>query len=145
MYLLVSRNHGETFQGEDISKWNVGYCVMSSEAFAGSGSVVVAGWETEKQVYFGRIDASTGKIAQPVAAPGATDNRKHPAVAANPRGETLLAWTQGMGWKKGGSLAWQIYDNSGKPQREKGAAAGVPVWSLIAAFARPDGGFTIVY
>jgi len=50
-----------------------------------------------------------------------------------------------MGWKKGGTLGWQIHDGSGKPQGEKGAAAGVPVWSLLAAFARPDGGFTIVY
>ena len=42
MYLLVSRDKGETFQGEDISKWNVGYCVMSSESFSSSPTGVLA-------------------------------------------------------------------------------------------------------
>jgi hypothetical protein len=145
MYLLVSRDKGESFQGADISKWNVGYCVMSSESFAAAASGVLAAWETEKQVYFTRIDPATGKAGAPVPAPGSADPRKHPAVAGNAKGETLLAWTEGMGWKKGGSLAWQVFDSAGRPTGEKGEAPGVPVWSLIAAFARPDGGFTIVY
>jgi len=145
MYLLVSRDQGRTFQGQNISKWKVGYCVMSSETFAGNGPTLAAAWETEKQVYFGRIDPASGKISQPVAAPGSTDNRKHPALAVNAAGETLLAWTEGMAWKKGGTLGWQIHDSTGQPRGEKGTAEGVPAWSLIAAFARPDGGFTIVY
>jgi hypothetical protein len=145
MYLLVSRDKGQTFQGQNISKWNVGHCVMSSESFAENGKTVMTGWETEKQVYFGRIDSASGKLAQAIGAPGATDNRKHPALAVNAAGETLLAWTEGMAWKKGGTLGWQIHDSLGKPLGEKGTAAGVPVWSLLAAFARPDGGFTIVY
>jgi hypothetical protein len=56
-----------------------------------------------------------------------------------------LAWTEGMGWQKGGSVAWQIFDMVGKPKGEIGRARGVPVWSLVAVFARPDGGFTVVY
>jgi hypothetical protein len=84
-------------------------------------------------------------MSTPVAAPGAGENRKHPAVAANAQGETLFAWTEGMGWKKGGSLAWQVYDKWDQPTAEHGRIAGVPVWSLVAAFARPDGGFSIVY
>jgi hypothetical protein len=50
-----------------------------------------------------------------------------------------------MAWKKGGAAAWQVYDRDLKPQGQAGKAGGVPVWSLVAAFARPDGGFTIVY
>jgi len=145
MYLLVSKDHGRSFDGADVSKWNVGYCVMSSEAFALSPVDVLAAWESEKQAYYGRVDPATGKMSTPVAAPGATENRKHPAVAGNAQGDTLLAWTEGMGWKKGGSLAWQVYDKSEQPTAEHGKVAGVPVWSLVAAFARPDGGFTIVY
>ena len=74
-----------------------------------------------------------------------THGRKHPALAGNARGETILAWTEGTGWNKGGSLAWQVYDKDGKPTAEHGRAAGVPTWSLVAVFARPDGGFTILY
>ena len=50
-----------------------------------------------------------------------------------------------MGWETGGSLAWQVYGKSGEPTQEHGKVSGVPAWSLVAAFARPEGGFTIVY
>ena len=144
IYLLISRDHGQSFAGSDISPWNVGYCVMSSESFAESAAGIWAAWETEKQVYFGRIDPAGAKLS-PIAAPGTGENRKYPAVAANAKGETLFVWTEGVGWKKGGSLAWQVYDKDGQPTQEHGKADGVPVWSLVAAFARPDGSFTIVY
>ena len=54
-------------------------------------------------------------------------------------------WAKWQKWNRGGSLAWQVYDSAGNPTQERGKAAGVPVWSLVAAYARPDGGFTIVY
>ena len=56
MYLLVSNDHGRTFAGADISKWDVGYCVMSAEAFANGRAGLIAAWETEKQIHFGRVD-----------------------------------------------------------------------------------------
>ena len=145
IYLLESHDRGQTFDGAEVSKWNVGYCVMSSESLSQGPAGVLAAWETEKQVYFAKIDPATGKIGEPIGAPGSTNARKHPAVAANKSGGTLLAWTEGMGWKKGGGLSWQVFDKSGKPQGEPGKLEGVPTWSLIAAFARPDGSFTVVY
>ena len=145
MYLLVSRDKGDTFHGEDISKWNVGSCVMSSESFSGSPKGVLAAWETEAQAYYGRIDPATGKISAQMAAPGAGENRKYPAVAANPQGETIFVWTEGKAWKKGGRVAWQVYDKSGAPTVDRGAADGVPAWSLVATLARPGGGFVILY
>jgi hypothetical protein len=42
-------------------------------------------------------------------------------------------------------VAWQVFDPDGRPTAQKGRADGVPVWSMAAVFARPDGGFTIVY
>ena len=144
IHLLASRDAGQTFQDSDVAPWNVGYCVMSSASFSEDGMGVMGAWETEKQVYFGRIDAR-GKVALQIAAPGSTDDRKHPALAVNNAGETMLAWTEGMGWKKGGSLHWQVFGTTGKPMGAAGHTDGVPVWSLIAAFARPDGGFTVVY
>jgi hypothetical protein len=145
IYLLISRDRGRTFEGTDISKWNVGSCVMSSESFAETSLGVLAAWETEKQAYYGRVDPASGRMSPPVGAPGTGVNRKFPTVAGNAEGETLFAWTEGMGWRKGGSLAWQIYDKSGKPTAEQGKVDGVPVWSLVAAFSRRDGGFTVVY
>ena len=81
----------------------------------------------------------------PIPATGVAGKRKHPVLAANTNGETLLVWTEGMGWKKCGTLAWQLYDAQGKPIGERGEAAGIPAWSLAAVVAEKDGGFTIIY
>ncbi len=145
MYLLVSNDHARSFTGTDISKWNVGYCVMSAEAFAQGKSGVIAAWETEKQIHFGRIDPATFRVEDktPAGPPGV--NRKYPALAEDANGSTLVAWTEGMRWKKGGSLGWELVGRDGKPRGSPGHADGVPVWSLVAAFARPDGNFTILY
>ena len=77
--------------------------------------------------------------------PGDARPRKYPVVAANSLGETLVVWAEGMSWGKGGAAAWQVFDKAGRPMGAAGRAGGVPSWSLVAAFARPDGGFTVVY
>jgi hypothetical protein len=124
----------------------VDMCPMSSEAFAqGPKGSVVGAWETDGQVYFAHLDPTTGKHSDPVAAPGPAVARKHPALAVNASGAMLFAWTEGMGWNRGGTAVWQIYDRSGKPTDVRGRAPGVPVWSLVAAFVRPDGSFVVVY
>jgi len=143
MYLLTSHDRGGTFQGTDISRWNIGACVMSSEAFAQTKDETLAAWETEKQVYFGEVKAGT--VPRPIGAPGTGENRKYPALATNSRGETLLAWTEGTAWKKAGSLAWQVYDGDLKLQGSTGKSDGVPVWSFPATFARPDSTFVVIY
>src|SRR5205085_10598651 len=128
-----------------VQKWNVRTCPMSSFALAEADGAVLAAWETEGQVYYTRIDPESGKRSETTPAPGTGKGRKHPAVAGNARGETILVWTEGMGWNKGGSLAWQVFDRDGRPTSEKGRAAGVPTWSLVAVVARPHGGFTLLY
>lgn len=144
-YLLMSRDKGASFRGEDLDPWKIEACPMSSFSFAEGPAEVLASWETNGQVYYVRIDPATGKRSEPVAAPGESRERKHPVVAVNKRGEILLAWTEGMGWQRGGSVAWQVFDKEGRPTAEKGHAAGVPTWSLVAGFSRKEGGFTILY
>ena len=143
IWLLTSTDHGKTFQGSDVSHWNIGACVMSSADLTPSASGLLAAWEAEKQTYFGRVE--NGQVLKPIAAPGQPHNRKYPVLASNSKGETLFAWTEGTAWKKGGSVEWQVFDKEGKAQAEKGTAPGFPVWSLVAAFAKPDGNFVIVW
>jgi len=145
MYLLTSTDKGARFQGEKLHEWEGGTCPMSLESFCQFGDAVLAAWETGDQVYFARVDRRTGQRAEPIAPPGNPKGRKHPVVAGNTRGETILAWTEGMGWQKGGSVAWQVFDMEGKAKGDIGRAKGVPTWSLVAVFARSDGSFTIVY
>ena len=119
---------------------------MSSAMFAESAGGVLGAWETERQVYFARIDAARPGISRPVPAPGAGENRKHPAIAVNDRGETILVWTEGTGWQKGGALAWQVFDKDNRPTAEKGRIeGGIPTWGFATVVARPDGRFTVIH
>ena len=97
------------------------------------------------EVYFEQIDANSLAVSPPIGAPDDAANRKHPALAANANGKVLMAWTEGTGWHKGGSLAWQLFDSAGKPLAAKGSLPGIPAWDLPAVFADRDGNFTVVY
>jgi hypothetical protein len=117
---------------------------MSTESLVEGPGGVLAGWETNGQVYFGGV--SDSGVPNSIAAPGESGDRKHPALAVNSKGETLLAWTEGTGWQKGGSAAWQVFDGSGRPTNVKGRIPnGVPVWGLLAAAARKDDSFVIFH
>lgn len=148
MYLLTSNDHGQRFTGALLDRWKLDVCPMSSAALANQSDGadgILAAWETQGQVYFTSFDAKKPSSGSPIPATGSTGKRKHPAITVNSRGETLFVWTEGTGWKKGGSLAWQVYDPQGRPLDEKGEAPGVPVWSFAAAVTEKDGGFTIIY
>jgi hypothetical protein len=146
IYLLTSDDRAGHFRGVSIHPWKTSNCPMSSASLAETSSGVLAAWETQGEVYFCRVDPKTHEASAPIAPRGGRGDRKHPAVAANARGETILVWTEGTGWQKGGSLAWQVFDRSGRPIGPEGRIeGGVPVWSLATVVARPDGGFTIIH
>jgi hypothetical protein len=132
MFLLTSKNHGATFTGVKIDEWEVGACVMST-AWLGA---TTAAWETTGQVH---VLAGAKRLT-----PAGEAKRKHPVAATNKNGDTLLVWTEDMAWKKGGSVAWEVFSSAGV-SKEKGRAPGVPAFSLVSAFARPDGSFAILY
>lgn len=135
MYLLTSRDGGKTFQSIDLHPWQIGACPMSTVSLAAGQGRVLLAWETEKQVYFAAIDLNSRSAGTPIAAPGESKNRKHPAIAVNRTGEILLVWTEGTGWKRGGSLAWQVFDPTGRPVGKAGASSALPAWDFATAVA----------
>ena len=142
IYLLKSQNQGHSFQGRLLHKWNINACPMSSMDIAENADMVVGAWETGGQVFWARLDGGAG---QPISPAGEGKGRKHPRLAVNQSGDVLLAWTEGTGWKKGGSLAYQVYDRTGQPTADGGHLPGVAVWSFAAVAATPDNRFSIVY
>jgi len=147
-YLLRSTTHSAAFSVDRLEDWRIGACPMSTFALADGPAGVLVAWETAGQVRMRRIDPASGRLSDviaPAPTPGVEPTRKHPAVASNAHGEMLLVWTEGTAWQRGGSVAWQVFSADGRPTTEHGRVDGVPVWSLAAAYARPDGRFTIVY
>jgi hypothetical protein len=140
--LLMSRDRGADFEVRYEHHWSISSCPMSSAFLSESTTGVLAAAETHGRVYYVRVAPATGKISEPISpeTPG-----KHPVVIANSRGDTLLVWTEGTAWAKGGRVAWQLYSPDDKPASEIGRAEGLPVWSMAAAFAQPRGDFIIVY
>lgn len=144
MVLLRSADRGERFQILGRHPWKVNTCPMSSAFLGSNAGATLAAWETSGQIYWARLDAEAAALGEPMAAPG-TAKRKHPVLAVNHRGETLLVWTEGTGWNRGGAVAWQLFDRDNHPLTEQGRAEGVPVWGLAAAWANPDGSFVILF
>lgn len=145
-YLLTSQDAGKSFTGTDISPMKINACILSTAAMTQGPGGVLGAWETSGQVWWGTINPQTRKMSTPIAAPGRSHDRKHPAIAANAEGQVLLAWVERTGWNRGGSLAWQVFDKTDRPIAEpSGGATDVPIWGAPAAFATPDGAFVVIY
>jgi hypothetical protein len=143
MYLLTAAKGSDVFTGQKVGPWKTGQCQMSSAAFGTAANGALAAWEQEGQIYWAKVSVSG--VGDAHSAPGSPGNRKHPAVAGNLRGQTIVAWAEGTGWQKGGSIAWQVFEADGKPLKGAGGrAARLPVWSFPAAFADGEG-FVVMY
>jgi hypothetical protein len=119
-----------------IDPWKLDHCPMSTFSIAPTGWLA---FETQGKIRISRTDW----LSRIVELSG-TGKAKHPALAVNGN-RILCAWTEGMSWNTGGTLRWAILDQDGKiVQRSKGEVAEVPRYSLVTAFPRKDGGFTIL-
>jgi hypothetical protein len=146
MVLLQSVDHGKRCGSEVKGNWMIATCPMSSEAFVESPETVTGAWETDGQVWFSMIDKRRHVSFEPISPSGSPAGRKHPALAVNGKGETILVWTEGTGWERGGALAWQVFDEKGKPTKARGRLAdAIPVWSFAAVYTDPDDSFVIVH
>jgi len=142
VYLIQSRDKGQSFSGGKISDWKVSTCPMSTMFITETPSGVLGTWESRSQVYFSILGP---QATAATVAPGIGKGRKYSVLAANKQGDTLLVWTEGMGWEKGGAVVWQVFDKNGKPTKDSGRKDGVPTWSLVAAYGKSDGTFVILY
>jgi hypothetical protein len=141
IHLLTSLDHARTFSDHKLDTWNINACPMSSMAFAERDGKVEGTWETSGQIYF---ESLTDPKATPISAPGPAKSHKHPRLSIASNGNTILVWTEGTGWNRGGTLSWQLYDRTDALTAEKGSIAGVAPWSF-AATAAISSGFLVLY
>lgn len=134
MNLLVSKDRGGSFKALDLQPWDIGACPMTTSSLSERSGRVLAAWETDKQVYFAGVTRSGSSTIVPIAAPGSGKDRKHPSIAANAADDTLMAWTDGTGWKRGGTLNWALFRN-GAVAASKLGAGPVPAWGMPAVVA----------
>jgi len=105
MILLASWDHGQHFVADRVAAWQLNACPMSTDFIARTPSGILIAWETAGQVFYARVAPGSDTISRVVAPPGPAGDRKHPVVISNSRGETLLAWTDGTAWQRGGTVA----------------------------------------
>jgi hypothetical protein len=127
---LLSAGDGVHFSQQLTHAWPVGACPMSSAALVACKKSVLAAWETDGRIFYANPALKTPPIA---LSEGKT---RHPAMAVNAAGETIVCWSIGTGWQRGGELAWRVMATDGTPTEQKGTAKDVPVWSHTAAFAQ---------
>ncbi len=124
-------------QSKRLAEWPVKTCPMSTASFAAAhDGKLLAAWESNQQVWLGRMDGS-----DPVSPPAEGNNRKHPSVAVSKDGAVLLAWTEGTAWKRGGSVAYQVFtagDRLTPVEGVRGILTGLPIWSLPSAVWATD-------
>ena len=115
----------------------VGFLAQRAEADRRAGSVL--GDLNERE------SPRLGRCTVSEAAPGAGQNRKHPAVAVGRDGRFAHAWTEGTSWDKGGVVRWQVFAKDGTPiDGQAGQVNGLPAWSVPAVVALPDGSFRVI-
>jgi hypothetical protein len=136
MILLTNKADRSTLT--KLDDWRVAMCPMSSASLMPATQSLRAAWENDGQIITGLMGDPTSSTQQI-----GPKNAKHPALAQNTKGQTLITSVIGSGWNKAGTLHWDLLDAQGRVM-DSGEGDKLPVYSYAVAYARPDGGFVIL-
>ena len=146
MKLLMSNDSGATFETSTLNHWRVAKCPMSTSGMSKSPDLLLLASEIGGGIQLRGVSRSRSKdLPQSPVHTVRGRNGKHPVVARNQRGETLLAWIEGSGWNRGGALAWTLLDKDWHASPSQTIENSVPVWSLLSAVSLPDGAFILFH
>jgi hypothetical protein len=146
--LLLSTNQARSFKSSVIGPWRIGTCPMSSMSLAsGAEGSLLAAWEAEGKVFHSPINIASFDSVTTQSPAGDGKGRKHPIMLMGGRdgSRTLIAWTEGTGWQKGGSLLWELSDRATGRTTNGRLAGAITVWGRITAVGEADGTFTIIH
>src|ERR1051325_1990608 len=140
--LLVSPKPGAPFKVVNKHRWEVATCPMSSAYLSSADKGAVAAWETDGQIFYTTVEPKTMRVGKIESLPTSTKKR-HPSVMVNSQGETLVTWSEGTGWARGGTAYWRATD--GKGTVSEGHGEGLPAWGMVTGFAKPNGDWIVIY
>ena len=109
MHLLVRAPGAATFTKEKISgtPWEVTGCPMTGTYLANAGKEEIAAWETKGQIFYARIDPTTGK--RKTNEIKVAERGKWPVALADRNGNVLISW------KEASVLKWQFFNATDQP------------------------------
>jgi hypothetical protein len=132
---MKSVDQGKTFAIVQSDAWKTGQCPMST-AWLRDGWVA---WEANAKVKFARMDGAR------TFAPMGDVKRKHPVAVQAKDGRSLMLWTEGTGWQRGGSVVWQVIGPEGQSLGPVERRDDLPVWGLATAWADGQKGWIVLY
>ncbi len=143
MRLLTSTDMGRTFADQLVDPWELNACPIATTTLSAGPDRTLVAWETDGQIYVADVD----RLDESWSPPGEAEfRRKNATVAANDRGDVLLAWGDGPGWQSGGTLHWQVFDRTGRPRGDAGVGPSpIPARSVPTIAVRADGSFVLVF
>lgn len=127
-----------------LQEWEASFCPLSTNDITtdqnGKDWLV---FETEARIMLmGLPDAAP----VPVGAPFMETRQKHPAVAVNDKGDTLVVWGEAISHTRGGRLNMQLLNNgSAVSDFEFSEEIQIGDFSFPAAAVLPDGNFLVLY
>jgi hypothetical protein len=156
---------GATPMTKELDPWQLNACPVTSNQMLMTGNDYQLVFETR-----GRILLYQSRGNQLTSTRPASNGmrQKHPSLAVNSRGDYLLAWGEGRGYRSGGHLNWQRLHADGTAFRGKSllegeswlegeslsssqktasdaAALNIPDYSIVTAVARADNTFLLIY
>lgn len=128
----------------ELQQWEASFCPLSTNDI--STDPQGADWlvfETEARIMLMGLPAQD-PVA--VAEPFMATRQKHPAVAINTEGETLVVWGEAISHTRGGRLNMLLLQG-GEPVPEFSFRDEIQIgdFSFPAAAALPDGNFLVLY
>jgi hypothetical protein len=142
--LLASKDGGKTFSHITLEEWDKAGCPGSAYSLSEGKAGIFVGWRTEGTVKYANIATADTPVDSKITA-----NTRIPVVVANGTGDVLFVWSaMPENLEKGAShIVYQVYDKDGNAISEKGVIrnGGAKSFGHAAAWANPDGSFTILY
>lgn len=118
--------------------WQMPGCPMTTAALLSHGQGILAAWITEYKVRL------RGWTAQDTQAHGGKATQNHPRLIRNTAGATLLLWTEGAMWGKGGEMVARAFTPQGGAEGSP-VRRPLPTWTYAAGAALADGRFVVMY